>query len=102
MKISPNSANQRSLTSANLSSKEKNPRTTKVQDQRAAMAVDNIITQSESTTSTQMGASLRKTGRRILDHLQKKGVREFSIIEQIITAIDWACQAAAEVAAEAH
>jgi hypothetical protein len=49
-----------------------------------------------------MVVGLRKTGKRILCHLSKRGKRELLIIEQITTAKEGACQAEAAATSKAH
>jgi ribosomal protein L31 len=102
MRISPNLANQTSLTSASSSNKENHPSTMKLQDQHAITIADNIITPSRSTISILMATGLRKTGKRILSHLHKKGARGHVTRKQINTTKEVARKAEDEVMVEVH
>jgi hypothetical protein len=79
-----NSASQRSNTSASLSSKGKHRSKTKLQG--LATKIINTITPSRCTTSIPMVVGHQRTGKRILDHLRKKGTMQPSIRGPLITA----------------
>jgi hypothetical protein len=101
MRTLPNSASRRSCTSASLSNNEKHPSMTKPQDQPARTTTSEGAL-SKYTTSTLTVVGLRKTGKRILGHSRKKGVRGTSIIGQSSITREGACQDEAMVMAEAH
>jgi hypothetical protein len=73
-----------------------------LEDQCTTMTGDNIITPSMSTTMILMPTGFWKTRKRILGHPCKKGVRRLLTKEQATTTKEGACQAEAEVMAEAH
>jgi hypothetical protein len=74
---------------------------TKLLGQLATMTI-SVVTPRKYTTSTLMAVGLRKTRKRILDHLHKKEARESSTIGQTNIIIEGACQSKAAVTVEAH
>jgi hypothetical protein len=77
MKISQNLASRKSPTFESLSKKEKPTSTMKPQDQHDTVKVGpNIVIQSRLTILTLMAVEHQRIGRKISDHLRKKGRKE--------------------------
>jgi hypothetical protein len=100
MKSSPSLASRRSCTSTSSSNKEKHQGITKLQGHLVTTTI-SAATLNKCTTSTPMVVSLRRIGKRILDHLRSKEAKEPLSKGQISITTEGACKAEAVVMAEA-
>jgi hypothetical protein len=96
-----NSANRRSSISASLSKKEKFQSQTKPQGPLVTMTVI-AATPSRCIALILMATSHQRIGRRISDHLRKKGTREPLIRDSLSTIREAAHQVMTAVVANAH